>query len=178
MQSDSSTCTVSVGHQSFAMCVLMMNFQGGSSVEYITPEHYELAAENGISAKTVYQRVYQGWSINRAITTPVMPKKPFRSKYAKLAVQNGINFETFRRRVCYSGWDEYTAATTPPIPIEERSGFKLGSKSTKFTKEQKELLARNGISISLARQRINRMGWRTEDALTIPPYQTRKKVMG
>ena len=37
----------------------------------LTKNHYKKAAENGISNKQLYSRLYHGWDIERAITTPV-----------------------------------------------------------------------------------------------------------
>ena len=138
---------------------------------YITPEQYAEAEENGVSAHQLYHRVYNGWSLRRAINTPVQVKKPFESRYMYLAISNGISVDTFRRRVRYSGWDEYEAATTPPIPLGKRSKFKTGSKAIKFSPGQLEILRRNKVTPELARQRINRFRWDMDMALT-------KKTMG
>ena len=50
-------------------------------MKYITPEQYKIAEQNGISASNVYNRVYTGWSIERAITTPVHKSGEIKPKH-------------------------------------------------------------------------------------------------
>jgi hypothetical protein len=43
--------------------------------QLVTKEKIEIAAKNGISESCVYNRVYKnGWSIEKAITTPMNPQ--------------------------------------------------------------------------------------------------------
>ncbi|MDM5270497.1 hypothetical protein [Bacillus wiedmannii] len=81
-----------------------------------TWEDYEVAKKNGISRKNVDQRVqYLGWAIERAITTPVLPKRnrPKYMGYAELAEKNGIPYKTFVERVNGLRWSLEQAANTP-----------------------------------------------------------------
>lgn len=84
---------------------------------YITPEDYEKAEKNGI--KNLYNRVHvYGWSIRRAVNTPPR-KRTNRDYWKEVAIQNGINLNTFFSRIHRSGWSEEEAATTPVMTPEE-----------------------------------------------------------
>lgn len=72
---------------------------------YITPEEYEMAAENGISRSTLNRRVRDlGWEKEIAIITPV----PMRDKYGwnkvkEIALQNGIARHAYCDRIKEDG---------------------------------------------------------------------------
>lgn len=84
---------------------------------YITDEQYEIGFKNNIKKDTIYRRVYQyGWDIEKAITTPVIPREHRSRKYPKeytdLALSNGMSILTFYSRL-KKGWSYEKAATTP-----------------------------------------------------------------
>lgn len=87
--------------------------------DIITPEHYAQAEINSINRAIVWQRVNNsGWTIERAISEPVLPKGTYKREskygdYVKLAEKNGIPFKTFWARVNQMGWNLYLASTTP-----------------------------------------------------------------
>lgn len=78
---------------------------------YITPDEYEQAAANGISADTLKRRIHAyGWDKQRAITTPVQKRD---DPFIRLAAQNGISEGTYLKRIYSLKWDKERAATTP-----------------------------------------------------------------
>lgn len=79
----------------------------------VTEEQMVTATKNGITRRQVYYRLWQGMTMERAITKPMQEKEAFTSDYIELAETNGISYEVFRRRVKYSKWDELEAATKP-----------------------------------------------------------------
>lgn len=140
---------------------------------YITPKEYEIAAENGISRSTLNRRIRDlGWGKESAITTPV----PMRDKYGwnkvkEIALQNGIA----RHAYCYRikrGWTRIDAISQPPLNRSEcmKRASELNScfKNKALSEEQMEIATLNGISYTVARDRIRRLGWAMEEAITIP----------
>ena len=79
----------------------------------VTEEQMIIAASNGITRRQVYYRLWQGMTIERAITKPIQEREAFTSDYIELAEKNGISLAVFRRRVRYSKMDELEAATKP-----------------------------------------------------------------
>lgn len=81
---------------------------------WITPEHYDIAAQNGISTDLLTRRVRGlAWDMERATTTPPKP----RTKWLGIAKANGIETWTYHYRV-RAGWDREKAATTPTMSRE------------------------------------------------------------
>lgn len=93
----------------------------------------ELAAENGISKRLYFKRVYRGWSKRDAATKPVMSTKEviknldnyrvkiFEPGDIQEAARNGISYETFRKRVRDCGWTVEEAKTRPLYTPTERA---------------------------------------------------------
>jgi len=80
---------------------------------YITDEHYAEALKNGISEKSVRDRVrYSGWRIQRAITEP-MHRQELSDEIKMKLVVIGVPELTYKRRVQYYGWSEQDATTIP-----------------------------------------------------------------
>uniref|UniRef100_UPI0003694D00 hypothetical protein n=1 Tax=Streptococcus sobrinus TaxID=1310 RepID=UPI0003694D00 len=79
---------------------------------YITDEEYEIAKENGINANALVKRVRDlGMDKQEAITKPLREMKY--KKWRKVAIQNGINIQTFYTRINKYNWTPKKAATTP-----------------------------------------------------------------
>ncbi|WP_242227193.1 hypothetical protein [Bacillus cereus group sp. BfR-BA-01315] len=98
----------------------------------ISEENYEKAAGIGVSRKYVNQRIEQyGWSIERAINTPVGTSWEGKEKYKNmylLAEKHNISRSTFFRRLD-NGMTPYQAATLPKgfgevIKIAQEHGIK------------------------------------------------------
>ncbi|MED3269331.1 hypothetical protein P4358_26720 [Bacillus thuringiensis] len=124
-----------------------------------TIRDYEKAERIGVSKKNVDQRIDSGWSVERAITTPVGTSwegNEKNTKLIRLAEKNGISESTFYRRK-RNGMTPYDAATKP-------KGF-----------EEYIILAEsNGISNKAFYQRVKR-NMDPYEAATKPPRKYKKK---
>lgn len=135
--------------------------------DYITPKDYITAESNGITERTVYQRVNtSGWDIDRAISEPMRPKGEsfvhVWAEWQQVALGNGINRDQFYGRLRQCEWSAEKAATTPTVK---------GSKSDKWTEKEIATAERNGVagnSMGLVSTRINQRGWSREEALNTP----------
>lgn len=80
----------------------------------LTKEDFTAAAQNGISAKNLRQRVWDyGWEIDKAITTPLKKRDLSTwNEWKGTCRKNGIYNELFNLRLKY-GWTPEQAATTP-----------------------------------------------------------------
>ena len=136
---------------------------------YITPEEYQTAAKNGVSAILLTKRVRVcAWSIDRATTTP-----PQRGKWADwiaLAAKNGISVGTFRTRI-FRGMEPSQAATDPVLSrveiIESRVRVWV------YPKFYADLAKENGIKPKTYAARVCR-GWEPADAATRPTMTSRE----
>jgi hypothetical protein len=101
----------------------------GVMIEYITPQQYQIAANNGIDKARLEHRVrVDGWSIDRAI---FKPKRSYNrhGEWLNVARSNGIPSNTFHSRI-KKGWSPEFAASTPLLSPEEvgRLGGKVRKK--------------------------------------------------
>lgn len=112
-----------------------------------TYKDYQRADAIGVCKKYVDHRIkHYGWSLERAITTPIGTSWKGREKHGdlpKLAVRNGIKKQDFYNRI-RRGWSPLEAATTP-----------YGQKKTKFS-DYVELRKQNGISAPTFHRRVER----------------------
>lgn len=98
--------------------------------KYISDEDYKIAAANGISRNNVTNRVNTlGWSIEKAITTPIKTYKKtnygIKKEQREIAYKNGILRQTLDFRL-KNGMSVQEAITTPTMTPSERG--KLGRK--------------------------------------------------
>ncbi|KXI66165.1 hypothetical protein ACS47_13315 [Bacillus cereus] len=101
-----------------------MNYQKPSK------EEIKQAVSIGVSEKLLDQRLRHGWTMERAITSPVGTSyegKEKNVKMLKLARSNGISDSTYYRRR-KEGMTPYEAATKPKgferyIPLAEANGI-------------------------------------------------------
>jgi uncharacterized protein YjcR len=146
---------------------------------YITPEQLAEAEENGVSAKNLYQRLYMGWDLQRAMGSPVHSTAPFDTEemrpYIEQAEANGISLTVLRRRIRHRGWSIERAISEPLMTPEDALRQKGRKKPIRFTEDQKRLIERAGIKENTARQRIRQFGWSLEDALNVPSYRSGAK---
>lgn len=142
---------------------------------YITPEEYEEADRNGVSARLLERRVrYEGWSKDRAIHTPPRKFKD-RSKWVEIAKKNGISRHVFDNRIRY-GWSEEQAATEPVLTLEQRKR-KMRVQNPGRRKYPRELIKQaeqNGINYKLFLKRVSD-GWSWERASLEPPISNAEK---
>ncbi|MDK8193746.1 hypothetical protein QP794_27050 [Paenibacillus sp. UMB7766-LJ446] len=104
-------------------------------------KHWRAEAEkNGVNYVAFMSRINRGWSMERAATEPLQTPEQAREqaikateairiypkKYVDLAIQNGIAYVTFARRVKCMGWD-FERAATEPLWSRQKAG-KLGGK--------------------------------------------------
>ncbi|WP_353853094.1 hypothetical protein [Dehalobacter restrictus] len=135
---------------------------------YITPEEYELAAQNGIRPVLLDVRVRSlAWKKGRAITEPPKAKKRIDKHWVEVANQNGICYSTLRYRVNRLGWNIERAATQP---LQDRKAqAKIAyEKSRKYPVEYLRLAAENGIKERTFHRRVE-VGWDLNLAATRAP---------
>jgi hypothetical protein len=129
-------------------------------MEYLTPDDFKKAEQNGIPEERVKQRFYsQHWSKERAITQPY---KPLENKWDKYKDRCVVKRNTFYQRVG-AGWTEEEAASTPPLP----NGVTYNSQRM-IPEDIKDLAEKNGIKYGTLYHRIHTYKWSPEDAATIP----------
>lgn len=129
---------------------------------YITDEEYKIAANNGVNAKNLEQRIRSyGWSKEKAMTKPVK-KQTDRSRWSKVAKENGIGYGTFMSRIHLYGWDVEKAATTPSLGRSRQSKINVERSREKFHKhrvipnEILELAKENGIAYPTLYSRVKK----------------------
>lgn len=139
---------------------------------YITPEEYEAAAKNGISYELLTRRIRNfGWGKDIAMTKPSRYNATKWIDIKEIALKNGISRHTYAARM-KKGWRLIDAISTPPmdkyqaLKLAEQVNSKCNNKT--LTDEQVEQAALNGISYSTARDRVRRLKWTVEEAITIP----------
>ena len=74
-----------------------------------------LAEEKGLKPGLVYNRLSKGWTLDRALSTPVAKRsdsKKYDHEMAAMAVLNGIPESVFKRRV-EQGWNAKKASEAP-----------------------------------------------------------------
>jgi len=140
---------------------------------YITPEEYQIAQQNGVSAATLEVRVRSlAWKKERAINTP--PHKKHRlGDWIKVAEKNGICYRTLVYRANQLGWDLERAATQP-LQNRKAQAECAREKSRVYPIKFLELAKQNGINYDTFRHRVNESGWTMEDASTRPTMTWRE----
>lgn len=78
----------------------------------LTNEQRKTAINNNLDVNVVNRRLYDGWTIERAITEEVQGRTEL-SKYRKIAEKKGIRSDLFYRRVRDLGYSYEEAANTP-----------------------------------------------------------------
>lgn len=140
---------------------------------YITPEEYERAELNGVSAPTLEFRIRSlAWPKEKAVSTPPVQRRKYK-EMSKLAEQNGICYSTFKARVNRYGWDVERAATQP-LQDRQAQGKRAKEQNRKYPKEYLDLAKANGISYSTFWSRIIH-GWPFDKAATTP-LMTRREI--
>ena len=144
--------------------------------EIITDEHYQTAAENGISKINVNNRVYNcGWQIIDAITSPLQKgRKPRFSQEARdLAKANGVSNSTMYYRVDKIGMDEMEAAGTPVLSQADAVRENQKKQWIHTTEEIIELRKANNIAYSIYYERVTRSNWDSAVAASKPVGKAR-----
>jgi hypothetical protein len=95
-------------------------------MEFMTPEDYKKAAENGIPYNIAYARFSEyGWSVEKTVNEPVKKRGTgLWPQYRELATEHGVGQSTFYDRVKgrrrESPMEPYLAATTPITASKRR----------------------------------------------------------
>lgn len=136
---------------------------------YLTPEHYEIAAKNGVSEQALYRRVYEEhMSIQRAITQPMQKKSPpLWPIWKELAEANGVKQPTFTYRVRKLNMTPEEAATMHTPTRQELVQRLKEKKARVLTDEQIATARRNGINYRCFHKRVQE-GMPIEEAMTKP----------
>lgn len=84
------------------------------------PKEYEkyrkIAIANGVNRSTFLGRIKLGWALKDAVLkNPTYKHRRTDKKWIDLAVENGINFNTYRSRVDRMHWPKEKAATIPAL---------------------------------------------------------------
>ena len=141
---------------------------------YITPEDYETAEQNGITAELAETRAWErGWDIDRAVTTPKRVARCFKGtwgKWKETAARHDVDRILFINRVRSLGWSEEEAAT-----------IKKGKSRTPsfWTDEERKIAKRLGIDgngMGLPRIRMKSLGWSREKAINTPKMTEEQRV--
>ncbi|PEA85895.1 hypothetical protein [Bacillus thuringiensis] len=140
---------------------------------YITPDEYERAERNGINRRVLNERIRNlGWDKDTAMTKQVRRSNATGwCKVRGIALENGISRQTYyaRMKKC---WKLIDAISKPPINkyqalnLAEKTNYWSGNKV--LSDEQAEIASLNGVSYRLARERIRRLKWSVEEAITTP----------
>lgn len=134
---------------------------------YVTPEEYEIAENNGISRKNVYNRTYMlGWDIERAITEKIHHRKKGYKKLVENSNSN-VKYETFITRV-NKGLSIEEALNNKVLSKEEVSELMIQSRCTVFTREEIARAKKNGICYRTLHWRVQKGKWDKEKAITTP----------
>ncbi|WP_144508288.1 hypothetical protein [Bacillus mycoides] len=140
---------------------------------YITPEEYKAAARNGINRRALNERIRNlGWDKDTAMTKPLRSSNSTGwCKVKEIALKNGICRQTFYARM-KKGWKLIEAISRPPInkyqalKLAEKINYWIENKV--LSDEQAEIASLNGVSYRLARERVKRLKWTVEEAITTP----------
>ncbi|HDR6825812.1 TPA: hypothetical protein QCV86_003003 [Bacillus thuringiensis] len=132
---------------------------------YVTPEEYEIAAEHGIGRNLLDYRIRNlGWDKNLAITKS--PRKSEWSKVKEIALKNNISRTTFNNRR-KRGWSLIDSMTKHPLSREEALE-RANECRCVLTYEQLQQAERIGLKRSTVYDRLKKLKWNMEDAITTP----------
>lgn len=128
---------------------------------YVTPQEYEIAEQNGISAKNLNNRIRQfGWHKERAMTEPYRQRRDL-SEWGKIAESNGIQYRTMQTRIA-RGWSIEDAATKPLFDMKTQ--MKQLKQNNRKYPDVESKLKEIGITYAAFTNRM-RSGWTLEDAM-------------
>lgn len=140
---------------------------------YITPQEYESAASMPIEAENLNRRIrLLGWKKQKALTTPLR-KLNNRRKWADIALENGIGYNTFMNRVNNHGYSEKRAATEH-LQDRKAAAALATEKIRKIPRKLIELAESNGIAHTTLHARLKK-GWDLNTAAT-RPLLTRSEI--
>lgn len=144
-------------------------------MEYLTPEDYEIARQNGIDWVNVHNRFYNlFWDKHRAVSEPVNKKfvSPEWQRNKDKCLQNGISNKIFMGRI-NKGWSEEEASTQPVLSRSEQMKRIAKNRRAKLS-PYVSIAEANGISRQTWYARVKR-GLSEEEAATKPTREYARK---
>ena len=136
---------------------------------YITPEEYEIAAQNGISRKTLDYRVRDlAWKKEKALHHPVRKQRHDLKYWLAIAERHGVGKEALKSRR-RRGMSLEVAATTPILSKEEAFKRRCEAIPRRFSDEELQTAKTNGVSRQTLSYRVIKLGWSRKDAINTPP---------
>lgn len=93
-----------------------LRFREKESYNKLTPEQKDLMKKNGLKWGQVWQRIYNGWDVDRAVSEVIGQHR--KTKYPAWVFEemkkNNVPRSSFYYRVNNLGWSIRKACTTPP----------------------------------------------------------------
>ncbi|MGQ0420430.1 PIG-L family deacetylase, partial [Bacillus sp. HC-Mk] len=135
-------------------------FATRESLYAIREKELKRAAKNGISASTLWYRVYDlYWDKEVAISKSPQRATEWRS-VKETALRNGISRNAFNKRR-RRGWNLIDSITKPPMSREEalKRANQCNRKYSKLTEEQIQIFKSNGLKPSTVYMRIRKLKW-------------------
>lgn len=132
----------------------------------LTDEKIQIAERNGISRANAYRRMYNGWSLDEAITREVVTPKRLTPEQRQIAKSNGIDRFVIHRRM-KRGWTIDRAITEPVGKWNKQDGVEVVEipEPVEFDADQLLVIRMNGLTADIANERIMQ-GWSLFDAIT------------
>jgi len=132
---------------------------------YITPDNYNTAQQNGITAHLLTNRVRTyGWDIIKATTTTPRPLNT-NQEWRDIAKENNISSSIFSHRV--STGMSMEKASSMPVMDKATLINNMAIAKRKYPKEYEDLAVSNGISVKTFCKRMSRR-WGLVEAATRP----------
>ena len=145
---------------------------------YVTDDDYEKAKQLGICKNTLKSRISSGWRVKKAITEPVKFENRYCKEYQKhkqVAISNGINVETFKRRIL-RGWTYERASATPLISPVISGGNSHKTRKRVIPSETVEEAKKNGICYSTLYSRFIKGVHIPHDKIATRPPMNRREM--
>lgn len=133
---------------------------------YFSKEEREIAKKNGVNSTALYRRyAIYGWSVEKAITTPVGSKRSKYTKEQRKKIQElGLSYSLVTQRIDRLGWSVEKATTTPKIKYKSLPNWVYKN------------LEESKVSLPIFRVRVFN-GWSMEMACSTPIQKKGCKVV-
>ena len=139
---------------------------------------YEMCIFYGITERAYQERIKNGWTIEKTLTTPVKRIKPTPctdhrgrtyASVAQMCQRYGIGYYTYDYRIKH-GWTMEEALTTP-AGRKKPEGKKCADHFGRMFDSGSVMCRKYGITFSAYKNRLD-AGWSKKDALTTPVRNT------
>lgn len=137
-------------------------------IQYITPEQFDIAKNNGISEELLKYRVFDAlWDVKRAITKPPRKHNRLPKHILENLKKHNINRSTFNHRIYTLNWNMERASTEQAMTPQE-SGKASTLNRRRFTDEIIQRAATYGVGYKTLVTRVCNYKWDMERAITTP----------